>query len=122
MEHDSLHIAFGIMRGLNQAQAHAQFVSNVVDHEMNIQAALEAPRFTKMTLGGSDVRIEGRVPQKTLDELRRRGHDLEVLGDYSGLVGGGQAVMRDSSAGVNYGASSPRKDGAAIPEPDPYWS
>ncbi len=122
MEHDSLHIAFGIMRGLNQAQAHAQFVSNVVDHGMNIQAALEAPRFTKMTLGGSDVRIEGRVPQKTLDELRRRGHDLEVLGDYSGLVGGGQAVMRDSSAGVNYGASSPRKDGAAIPEPDPYWS
>ena len=48
-------------------------------------------------------------------------HDLEVLGDYSGLVGGGQAVMRDSSTGVNYGASSPRKDGAAIPEPEPYW-
>jgi gamma-glutamyltranspeptidase/glutathione hydrolase len=54
--------------------------------------------------------------------LKRRGHDLEVLGDYSGLVGGGQAVMRDSSAGVNYGASSPRKDGAAIPEPEKYWS
>jgi gamma-glutamyltranspeptidase/glutathione hydrolase len=122
MQRDAYHIAFGIMRGLNQAQAHAQFVSNVVDHEMNIQAALEAPRFTKMTLGGSDVRIEGRVPVKTLEELRRRGHELEVLGDYSGLVGGGQAVMHDSSSGVNYGASSPRKDGAAIPEPDPYWS
>jgi gamma-glutamyltranspeptidase/glutathione hydrolase len=122
MQRDQFHIAFGIMRGLNQAQAHAQFVSNVVDHGMNIQAALEAPRFTKMTLGGSDVRIEGRVPPAAREALKRRGHDLEVLGDYSGLVGGGQAVMRDSSTGVNYGASSPRKDGAAIPEPDPYWT
>ncbi|MBZ5600783.1 MAG: gamma-glutamyltransferase family protein [Acidobacteriia bacterium] len=121
MQRDSYHIAFGIMRGLNQAQAHAQFVSNVVDHGMNIQAALEAPRFTKMTLGGSDVRIEGRVPAPMIAELRRRGHEVEVLGDYSGLVGGGQAVMRDSSSGVNYGASSPRKDGAAIPEPERYW-
>src|SRR5262249_16166160 len=115
------HIAFGIMRGLNQAQAHAQFVSYVVDHGMTIQAALEAPRFTKMTLGGNDVRIEGRVPAAGRDELTRRGHELEVLGGYAGLVGGGQAVMRDSQTGVNYGASSPRKDGAAIPEPDPYW-
>jgi gamma-glutamyltranspeptidase/glutathione hydrolase len=75
-----------------------------------------------MTLGGNDVRIEGRVPAPAREDLRRRGHDLEVLGDYSGLVGGGQAVMRDARAGVNYGASSPRKDGAAIPEPEPYWS
>ena len=34
-----------------------------------------------------------------------------------GAVGGGQSVMRDYAAGVNYGASDPRKDGAAIPEP-----
>jgi gamma-glutamyltranspeptidase/glutathione hydrolase len=121
MQRDAQHIAFGIMRGLNQAQAHAQFVSNVVDHGMNIQAALEGPRFTKMTLGGNDVRIEGRVPVAVREELARRGHEVEVLGDYSGVVGGGQAVMRDSSTGVNYGASSPRKDGAAIPEPEKFW-
>jgi gamma-glutamyltranspeptidase/glutathione hydrolase len=121
MEHQNEHIAFGIMRGLNQAQAQAQFVSNVVDHGMNIQAALEAPRFTKMTLGGSDVRIESRVPAVVREELIKRGHDVEVLGDYSGFVGGGQAILHDSKEQVNYGASSPRKDGAAIPEPDPYW-
>jgi len=121
LEKDGRHIAFGIMRGMNQAQAQAQFVSNVVDHGMNIQAALEAPRFTKMTLGGCDVQIEGRVPAATCEELVKRGHALEVLGAYSGLVGGGQAVMRDAAVGVNYGASSPRKDGAAIPEPDPYF-
>ena len=36
-------------------------------------------------------------------------------------MGGGQAVVRDASTGVNYGASSPRKDGAAVPEPAPYY-
>lgn len=122
LQNGGRHIAFGIMRGLNQAQAQAQFVSNVVDHGMNIQAALETPRFTKVTLGGNDVRVEGRVPSPTVEELRARGHEVEVLGDYSGNVGGGQAVLHDSATRVNYGASSPRKDGSAIPEPDPYWS
>src|SRR5512138_1293484 len=46
MEHGDLHMGFGIMGGANQPLAHAQFVSNVVDYGMNIQAALEAPRFT----------------------------------------------------------------------------
>ncbi|MEO7142260.1 MAG: gamma-glutamyltransferase, partial [Bryobacteraceae bacterium] len=122
LEKGSLHAGFGIMRGMNQAQAQAQFVSNVVDHGMNIQAALEAPRFTKMTLGGCDVEIEGRVPADVRAALEKKGHQISVVGDYSSDMGGGQAVMRDSATGVNYGASSPRKDGAAIPEPDPYFT
>lgn len=121
MQRGHEHIAFGIMRGQNQAQAQAQFVSNIADHGMNIQAALEAPRFSKITLGGSDVRIESRVPEKTRDELIRRGHALDVRADYSGFMGGGQAILRDSRAQINYGASSPRKDGAAIPEPENFW-
>ena len=121
MERERLHIGFGIMGGLNQAQAHAQFVSNVVDHRMNIQAALEAPRFTKLNFSGCDVMIEGRLPAATYEELRRRGHQLELLGDFASPVGGGQAVAFDSATGVKYGASSPRKDGAAVPEPDPYF-
>jgi gamma-glutamyltranspeptidase/glutathione hydrolase len=121
MEKDNIHIGFGIMGGFNQAQAHAQFVSNLVDHNMNIQAALEAPRFTKLTFGGCDVMIENRVPEEVREELTGKGHKLEVLGDYSGTMGGGQAVLHDSSAKVNYGASSPRKDGAAIPEAPRYF-
>ncbi|MGI8746058.1 MAG: gamma-glutamyltransferase [Bryobacteraceae bacterium] len=121
MERGNQHIGFGIMRGMNQAQAQAQFVSNVVDHGMNIQLALDAPRFTKPTLGGCDLRIESRVPEAVRDELTKRGHHLSVVGDYSGWMGGGQAVLRDSATKTNYGASSPRKDGAAIPEPDPYF-
>ena len=61
------------------------------------------------------------MPEIIRAELEQKGHRLEVLGDFSGLMGGGQAVLHDSATKVNYGASSPRKDGAAIPEPDPYF-
>jgi gamma-glutamyltranspeptidase/glutathione hydrolase len=121
MERGDLQIGFGIMGGLNQAQAHAQFVSNVVDHGMNIQLALEAPRFTKTTWGGCDFLIENRITADIRNALTARGHDLKVLGDFANLMGGGQAVLHDSSKKVNYGASDPRKDGAAVPEPPPYF-
>ena len=113
---DQVRIAFGIMGGWNQSQAHAQFVSDVVDHKMNIQAALEAPRFTKQTFAGCDVEMEARVPAAVRAELAARGHQIELRGGFASSVGGGQAVLRDFATGVNYGASDPRKDGAAIPQ------
>ena len=119
MSRGTVRIAFGIMGGWNQSQAHAQFVSNVADHGMNIQAALEAARFTKPTFQGCDVFLEARIPSRVREELAKRGHEIEVLAIFSDEVGGGQAVMRDFAAGVNYGASDPRKDGEAIPEPPP---
>jgi gamma-glutamyltranspeptidase / glutathione hydrolase len=48
--------------------------------------------------------------------LAAKGHKIQLMGMFSSAVGGGQAVSRDFAAGVNYGASDPRKDGAAIPE------
>ena len=96
MEKGDVHIGFGIMGGLNQAQAHAQFVSNVVDHGMNIQMALEAPRFTKKTFGGCDVLVENRIPAEVRDALTAKGHELKVLGDFSNDMGGGQAVIHDA--------------------------
>ncbi len=117
MQKGAQSIAFGIMGGYNQAQAHAQFVSNVVDHGMNLQAALEAPRFTRLTFDGGDVLMESRVPAETVEQLRTMGHEITLAGDFASQMGGGQAVMHDEDSGVNYGASSPRKDGAAIPEP-----
>ena len=113
-------IAFGIMGGFNQAQAHAQFVSNVADLGMNIQAAIEAPRFTKYSFTGCDVQMEDRFPSGVRAALAERGHQIELEGSFAQAVGGGQAVLRDFSTGVNYGASDPRKDGEAIPEPIPF--
>jgi gamma-glutamyltranspeptidase / glutathione hydrolase len=109
-------VAFGIMGGWNQSQAHAQFIANIADYKMNIQAALEAPRFTKLTFAGCDVQMENRFSGKVREELTGKGHKIQVLGTFSSVVGGGQAVLRDFAAGVNYGASDPRKDGAAIAE------
>jgi gamma-glutamyltranspeptidase / glutathione hydrolase len=118
MEKDGVRLGFGIMGGWNQAQAHAQFVSNVVDFDMNVQAALEAPRFSKATFEGCDVTLESRVAELVRNELIQLGHKIEVAAPYSSQVGGGQAVMRDVN-GVNYGGSDPRKDGAAVPEGPP---
>jgi gamma-glutamyltranspeptidase / glutathione hydrolase len=109
-------IAFGIMGGWNQSQAHAQFIANLVDFKMNIQAALEAPRFTKRTFPGCDVQMENRFSGKVREELTAKGHKIQVMGPFTAVVGGGQAVMRDFATGVNYGASDPRKDGAAVAE------
>ena len=117
MERGDMKIAFGIMGGWNQAQAHAQFVSNVVDFHMNIQAALDAPRFSKETFPGCDVNLESRIPQSTRVSLTELGHQLVMRGDFSATrMGSGQAVQRNMKTGMNTGASDPRKDGAAVQE------
>ncbi len=117
MERGDRHIGFGIMGGPNQPLAHAQFVSNMVDYGMNVQAALEAPRFTKYTAAGCDVAIESRVPVETLRELLARGHEILLRREFTQEMGRGQAILHDSRTGINYAASDPRADGAAIPEP-----
>ena len=117
MERGDVKIAFGIMGGWNQAQAHAQFVSNVVDFNMNIQAALDAPRFSKETFPGCDVNLESRIPLSIRSSLTELGHQLVMRGDFSATrMGSGQAVQRNMKTGMNTGASDPRKDGAAVQE------
>lgn len=113
-------IGFGIMGGLNQPQAHAQFVSNIVDFGMNIQEALDAPRFTKPTFNGCDVLIESRVPESVRAKLAEKGHQVQTVDAYSQKMGRGNAVMVDSH-GIKHGGSDPRADGEAIPENPEYW-
>jgi gamma-glutamyltranspeptidase / glutathione hydrolase len=114
LQKDDVRIGFGIMGGWNQAQAHAQFVSNIVDFGMNVQDAMEQARFTKPTFGGCDVQVESRVPEAVRRELESLGHKVTVTAPYSGRMGGGQAVM--SKAAVHFAGSDPRKDGEAVPE------
>ena len=117
MEKGDTRVAFGIMGGWNQAQAHAQFVSNIADFGMNIQGALDAPRFSKETFPGCDVNFESRIPDGVLKALAAMGHEIVMRGDYSSTrMGAGQAVMRNYTTGINSGASDPRKDGSAVSE------
>jgi gamma-glutamyltranspeptidase / glutathione hydrolase len=116
MEKGDVHIGFGIMGGWNQAQAHAQFVANIVDYGMNVQAALEQPRFTKGTFDGCDVQMEENIPESARAELTKRGHDIKLLEPFSFSVGQGEAVVRDSKRDVNFAGADPRSDGEAIPQ------
>ncbi len=116
MEKGDIHIGFGIMGGWNQAQAHAQFVANVVDYGMNVQAALEQPRFTKGTFEGCDVQMEQTIPAEVRAELAKRGHQIELLEPFSFTVGQGEAVVRDTKRNVNFAGADPRSDGEAIPQ------
>ena len=109
------------MGGFNQAQAHAQFVADIADYGLDIQQALEAGRFTKGSFNGCDVNVESLVPEKTRTELQAMGHDIRLVQPRSGTFGYGQAVMSDG-AGVHFGASEPRHDGAAIPEAPPVFT
>jgi gamma-glutamyltranspeptidase/glutathione hydrolase len=117
MEKGDQHIGFGIMGGAVQPLAHAEFVSNLVDYGMNVQEALEAPRFFKANAPGCDLSIESRVPSETIQKLTALGHIVRVAPDYWQIMGRGQAILHDSKTGMNYAASEPRTDGAAIPEP-----
>jgi gamma-glutamyltranspeptidase/glutathione hydrolase len=117
MQKGDTRIAFGIMGGWNQAQAHAQFVSNMVDFGMNVQGAMDAARFTKETFKGCDVNFESRIPEGVRKDLAAMGHKIVMRGDFSSTrMGSGQAVMRDFVKKINFGASDPRKDGAAVAE------
>ena len=120
MEKGEERIGFGIMGGWNQAQAHAQFVSNIADHRMTIQEALEAGRFTKGSFDGCDVEVEALVPDAVRAELKARGHEVEIVRPRTGTFGFGQAVM-SVPGGIHLGASEPRHDGAAIPEGPPVF-
>ncbi|MFL6306723.1 MAG: gamma-glutamyltransferase family protein, partial [Candidatus Sulfotelmatobacter sp.] len=113
-------IAFGIMGGFNQAQAHAQFVSNIADFHMDIQAALEAARFRRLEFVGCKVSIENGVAPDAIAGLRSQGHEITVELRYSQTMGRGNAVEHLSDNGVNYGATDPRADGEAVPEQMPF--
>jgi gamma-glutamyltranspeptidase/glutathione hydrolase len=121
MSKGDVRIGFGIMGAFNQAQAHAQFVANIVDYEMDVQQALEAGRFTKLTFTGRDVNVEALVPESSRSALAALGHEVTVIQPRTRTFGYGQAVMTDGN-GIHFAGSEPRHDGAAIPEPPPIFS
>jgi len=120
MEKGDVKIGFGIMGGFNQAQAHAQFVAGIVDYGLDVQQALEAGRFTKITFTGCDVQVEALVPESTRRELTALGHDVHTVPPRTETFGYGQAVMSNGQ-GVHFAGSEPRHDGEAIPEAPPVF-
>ncbi len=106
-------VSFGIMGGDVQAQAHVQFVSNLVDHGLNVQEALDAPRFNY--LGAADVALEEAFTPEVADALASMGHAVKPASHALGRggFGGGQAIAIHPETGVLFAGSDRRKDGLA---------
>lgn len=87
-------------------------LTNVLDYEMGIQAAIDAPR---IHAEGNlfEVRMESRVPEDVRAELSRRGHELVVEEPYSGGFALVQGILVDSESGLKFGGSDPRTHGGA---------
>jgi gamma-glutamyltranspeptidase/glutathione hydrolase len=111
----SLYGPFGVMGGFTQPQGHLQVVVAMLDDALDPQSALDRPRFniTDGTAGGS-VGIEDEVPEATINELRRRGHDIEVASGWQRIAFGRGQIIRRDDGGVLWGGSDPRADGCAM--------
>ncbi|MFB6127993.1 MAG: gamma-glutamyltransferase family protein [Halolamina sp.] len=102
--------AFGVMGGYMQPQGHVQVLSNVVDYDLPLQAALDRPRWRYREDG--ELAVEERMDpsNEIATKLTRKGHDVRVL--YPGLFGGAQIVRNED--GTLSGATEPRKDGTVV--------
>jgi gamma-glutamyltranspeptidase/glutathione hydrolase len=93
-------------------QTTPQMLMNVLDFGMNVQQAIEAPRFRYYT--ERSVEMEERFPAQVRRELEVRGHELTVIEAFSRRVGGAQAIQFDAESGVFQGGPPPRRDGYAL--------
>jgi len=90
----------------------ALLISNLIDFNMPIQPAIEAPRFNNYEVGA--LKIESRVPEDIRTILEQKGHELSVRKDFDLYFGGAQGIIIDQKTGVMYGGGDPRRDGKAI--------
>ena len=115
---DKLWGVVGCMGADGQPQIHAQTYVHMIDHGLDIQQAVQAPRWLsgRFALGEArdTLHIEARFPPATIEELARRGHALDRWGDWHELAGHAHGITIDAESGARHGGSDPRSDGAAV--------
>jgi gamma-glutamyltranspeptidase/glutathione hydrolase len=99
---------FGVMGGPMQPQGHLQTVVNLVDYQMNPQTALDAPRWRFLT--GNNVLLEKGVASHVVEELIKRGHNIQMAPESA--FGKGQVILQQGDTFI--AASEPRADGLAL--------
>ena len=105
--------ALGTPGGARIISTTALIVSNLLDYGMDVQQAIDAPRFfTRDT--EELLHLEARVPAATQDALRALGYRLQVYGDFDLFFGGAQGIVRDPRTGRLQGGADPRRDGAVV--------
>jgi gamma-glutamyltranspeptidase / glutathione hydrolase len=93
-------------------QTQPQMLLNVLEFDMNVQEAIEAPRVRVYRDRLLDA--ESRIPDDVRAGLAARGHQVNVLDDWSWVVGGGQGIRRDQDSGAWMAGADPRRDGYAL--------
>ena len=115
---DTLWAVLGCMGADGQPQIHAQTYVAMIDHGLDIQQAVQAPRWLsgRFALGEArdTLHIEARFAGQTITELERRGHVIDRWGEWNELAGHAHGITIDARTGVRCGGSDPRSDGAAI--------
>jgi gamma-glutamyltranspeptidase len=109
---------FGCMGADGQPQIQLQAYVAMIDFRLNVQQAIESPRWLSGRFALGEPRdllnIEGRYPERTLRELERRGHTLNRWGAWNELAGHAHGISIDPDTGTRSGGADPRSDGAAI--------
>jgi gamma-glutamyltranspeptidase len=114
---DQPYLVYGTMGGEGQPQTQAALVTRILDYHFPIQAAIEAPRWLYGRTWGAEsncVKIEGRVPKSIRESLQKRGHQVEIVEDYTDVMGHAGAIKIDPDSQVKFGGADPRGDGAAL--------
>jgi gamma-glutamyltranspeptidase/glutathione hydrolase len=123
MRNERVVAPYGTPGGDVQPQAMVQFVVNLIDFEMDPQAAIESPRVATYSFPESFhphayrpdlVLAESRIQPAVLDELRRRGHNVELWPEWSAAAGALCAVVVDHQRDTLLGAADPRRVAYAL--------
>ena len=93
-----------------QVQTNFQLGVGLIDHELDVQEAIETPRWYHEA--GRTLQLEGRFSEQVRKGLAAKGHDLQIIGDWAEITGGAQAVAIDAN-GVFSGGADPRREGYA---------
>jgi gamma-glutamyltranspeptidase/glutathione hydrolase len=113
-------IVGGTPGGDFQVQANPQVISNLIDHGMDPQAAVDAPRWLSFPSSDPEnldkpfeLRLEPGIPDDVRAGLESMGHKIRVLVDGGASSSRAQLILRDHDTGLLKGASDPRGDGHA---------
>lgn len=114
---DSPYLVYGTMGGEGQPQTQAALVTRILDYGFDVQAAIEAPRWLYGRTWGAEsnsLKMEGRIAKGIIDDLMKRGHQIERLEEFTDVMGHAGVIKIDPSTNVKYGGADPRGDGVAI--------
>ncbi len=118
MQDGSPEVVLGTMGAHGQAQTHIQLLCNLVDFELEPQAAIESPRWVSGRGVAGDpphvLYLEEPIGTEVLERLRSMGHEARLTQPFSSLMGHAHMIRIDRERGILMGASDPRSDGAAL--------